>query len=361
MNISEYCFSDTEIISYIKSQGIIGCCDITCHTEIPVVKIENAEVIKECFRNIIEAYTEKKFLQGLPPNFIKSRRDVLIYDWNLFSEELNANQMDLVLSKIFSDFLNDNNDFLNEKVGLEELGNKNYLAEHAILNINWIDFVNVLKFKNRYWPERYINKNNLTRILSVFSHTIKKGAIFYRARITEKNKVYGIKEIGAPPKGCSSEGRLNPQGISRLYLSDSIETTIHEIRASEYDNVCIGKFSLTRDINVIDLRQIDVGSLSKFVNIMPVADAVMVKDFLRHINEEMAHPLRRNDDRLDYVSTQFIADFIESMENIDGIVYRSTMCIDGFNLLLYNVEDAKCIGNPSFYKIKRITFESEIL
>lgn len=54
-------------------------------------------------------------------------------------------------------------------------------------------------------------------------------------------------------------------------------------------------------------------------------------------------------------------DFIESMNNIDGIMYESTMSTGGSNLLLFNEQDATCISTPELYKIQTIDFKTELI
>ncbi|NLK52763.1 MAG: RES domain-containing protein [Syntrophomonadaceae bacterium] len=39
-------------------------------------------------------------------------------------------------------------------------------------------------------------------------------------------------ELCAPPKEKCSAGRLNPKGVPYLYLADSIDTVISELRPS---------------------------------------------------------------------------------------------------------------------------------
>ena len=55
-------------------------------------------------------------------------------------------------------------------------------------------------------------------------------------------------------------GRANPEGVQVLYLSNTETTTLHEIRAGMYDYVSIGTFRLLKQIEVINLAEIDVVS-----------------------------------------------------------------------------------------------------
>jgi hypothetical protein len=69
------------------------------------------------------------------------------------------------------------------------------------------------------------------------------------------------------------------------------------------------------------------------------------------MNQEMSKTLRRNDSPLDYIPTQYIADFIKSFKHeydkdksiYHGIEYQSTMNKNGANLVAFYPEYFKCI------------------
>ena len=72
------------------------------------------------------------------------------------------------------------------------------------------------------------------------------------------------------------------------------------------------------------------------------------REYLSKINEELSHPLRRNDSVLDYLPTQYIIDFIQSLSNddgtptFDGIKYQSAMHSKGSNLTIFDPNLFKC-------------------
>jgi hypothetical protein len=67
------------------------------------------------------------------------------------------------------------------------------------------------------------------------------------------------------------------------------------------------------------------------------------------MNQEMSKTLRRNDSPLDYIPTQYIADFIKSFKSdsgesiYHGIEYQSTMNKNGYNLVAFYPEYFRCI------------------
>lgn len=82
---------------------------------------------------------------------------------------------------------------------------------------------------------------------------IKKGTFLYRARITpDGRKKLKTKEMGCPPKERATAGRANPLGIPYLYLCSKIETTFYEVRAVYLDRISVGKFTILRDLDIVD-------------------------------------------------------------------------------------------------------------
>ena len=83
-----------------------------------------------------------------------------------------------------------------------------------------------------------------------------------------------------------------------MYLGDTAETTIYEARAGAYDYVTVGKFKLTKDIIVVDLKKINQ-----------------------------------------------ISPFIEGLDCLEyaGIEYKSVMHSDGYNLALFDPDLFECV------------------
>ena len=173
--------------------------------------------------------------------------------------------------------------------------------------------------------------------------TYQKGSVFFRGRIADDEQGLKINEIGMPPAKLAKSGRANPVGIPRLYLASDEKTAIHEIRASMYDYVTLGSFELLEDIRVINLQ--DINKLSPFSDYdADIALFAVNKQILHDINNEMAKPIRNNASPVEYVPTQYIADYVYSLEKYNGIEYKSTMNLNGYNLALFDAGLCKCIN-----------------
>lgn len=235
-----------------------------------------------------------------------------------------------------------------------------YLKDHALLkNNDWDAFVVEIKTKNRY-HSKLINFRILEKYCSFIRKTYKAGNLFYRARISEQSG-YPISEMSAPPAGKSSEGRANARGITCLYVASDIDTTLHEVRAGVFDFVSVGTFRLKQDITVVDLRAIT--EISPFVEGLEYLDHAINKQYLEKLNTEMSKSLRRSDSTLDYVPTQYIVDFIKSIEHndmqeYDGIEYNSTTNPGGYNLAIFNPDLFECIA-VNVYDIEKLQYTSK--
>ncbi len=75
------------------------------------------------------------------------------------------------------------------------------------------------------------------------------------------------------------------------------------------------------------------------------------------IDYAFARPVTRNDEYIDYVPTQIIADLFRHL-NFDGLVYKSKLNADGYNIALFDPNSTEIIGCELF-KLKNLTFEFE--
>lgn len=94
---------------------------------------------------------------------------------------------------------------------------------------------------------------------------INGDTIFYRGRIGNE-MIYGAEddhnrsfilpyyksEIEAPPPMYAKGGRFNRQGISYLYLADTIETCLAEVHLQIGQNCSVAEFKCKNQIELID-------------------------------------------------------------------------------------------------------------
>lgn len=348
------CFKDTEISAIIEGIASKGDCDICKKKNFHIYDTAIHDDLVAQFEDFLDIYTP---VANLPNDYPKANLDllknVLWNKWNIFNTSiLTAENIYNLIVDICHEKYAKHPDLFDKPVGILELHQGNYLNSQSILKVHqWEDFVCDIKNKNRFHTD-HINRNILEIFLKKSQKTYKKGYIFYRARVCTDELGFDLSHMGVPPAKDIRAGRANSEGISCLYLADDIKTTLHEVRAGIYDFITVGKFEIKGDIKIVDLTSIN--QISPFGGLDPTTIAINM-DHLKKISTDIAKPLRRYDSTLDYLPTQYISDFIRSL-GYDGIEYKSTMCPNGYNLVLFEGRSAECIAVDN-YDVKSINYD----
>lgn len=350
----EKCFRDSELISIIKSLNQIGDCEV-CHKK--GVFTYDTELDDNLVDNFIELLSIYTPVSSLPDNFPREKlsqlKYVLFEKWNIFN--VGSEKIYNIVKHICSEKYVESPELFDTPVGILESNDNNYLEAHSILKTHeWEDFVREIRTQNRFHT-KFINTEALKQLISYIEKPFNKGEILYRARISEEAG-FPIGEMGAPPSEKASAGRVNPIGINYLYLANDHRTTLNEVRAGVYDYVTIGDFELKEDIMIIDFMLLD--KVSPFTgNALQLA---VNMEHLKKISNEIAKPLRRTDGPLDYLPTQYIADFIKSIKydngkSYDGIKYKSTLYEHGYNIAVFDESLFEC-KNVRVYDVNSIEY-----
>lgn len=358
------CFRDPEIVSIIEQSGHTGDCPICKSQNVSLYDTAKNESLIGMFDNLLYVYTPKK---DLPDDYPQEDADllanVLLKDWEIFGD-ITPGDVISILKELAPTVYADIPSLFDSPVGILERMDIEYLREHSILKAQeWTDFVETIKHKNRFHAN-LINTELLREYCIQIPKSISMGKQrFYRARIARNPEGFSRGEMGAPPKEKSTEGRANSTGISRLYLTYDKETTLHEIRAAEYDYVTIATFKQQEDIRVVDLKRIS--QISPFGPDVDCTALAINRKHLQRINQEMSKTMRRGDSTLDYLPTQYICDFIMSILDedgspmFDGIEYKSAMRSSGANLAIFYPEKFKCTYHRT-YEITALTYHKKV-
>ena len=139
-----------------------------------------------------------------------------------------------------------------------------------------------------------------------------------------------------------------------MYVSKDIETTYYEVRATFLDNVSVGKFVVSSDLELIDFDS--ERSIYNLYNdgLYTLADIVLNKKLMKAISADMSKPLRRYDTELEYIPTQWICEFSKVKLGAVGVSFKSALQDGGKNIVLFDPAKAKCVSVES-YVIRRIT------
>ena len=236
----------------------------------------------------------------------------------------------------------------------------------------WLFFENVkkeLKTKNRFSNDKL--DRLVSRIVNVkaFCYTITPESVLYRSRIySRKDAAYRHSALGDeetfkgydsegsyvnPVNDLVAEGRCNPEYISYLYASQSVECCIHEMRPNMYSYISVADIKVTEEMYMLGLDKDE-----------PVRDAneYIVKglpdSFLMHyLNLAFSSPFEEYGD---YLMSQYISEKIKN-HGFDGISFRSAVYDEAgknTNYVIFNYKKCRPVGSK-IYRIKNIRINYE--
>ncbi len=228
---------------------------------------------------------------------------------------------------------------------------------HEILHDSWMTFCLEVQHRTRFFigetdsPDDGFNLEfapkyllptlgRLVRDLNLVA-TLEQGQLLYRAREKpmEAKWTANGKTMGAPPPGRARAGRMNPAGISYLYLAFDKATAVSEVVRSPPANLVIATFDVIRDIRVLDLS-----ALPKLPSIFD-DDRRMIREGLlfldQFVNDISSPVVKDGKEHLDYVPSQVICEYFALIytaadtRGLDGLVYPSARLQGGRNLVLF--------------------------
>ncbi len=189
---------------------------------------------------------------------------------------------------------------------------------------DWNEFSETIKHENRYMA-KIENKDVLKSLFCALAREVEPDqGTWFRARLWNGGSVEDIKEekLKEAPRDKAVEGRMSPRGISCLYISDSVEGAMAEIRASRHDEVAVMEMRPKEPLRILDLSRID--EISPFDENVDCGSLASNKVNLLQMKDALTKPMRSTDDKIEYVPTQFIAEFARLAE-FDGIGYNSVL------------------------------------
>lgn len=238
----------------------------------------------------------------------------------------------------------------------------------------WNKFCYYLLRENRYvLNERW--KEFIATILNTAKkreHILKKDTLLLRARIGSyeeecKDKKGNIdfyygplpqKEMGAPPFNKAKEGRINPKGISYLYLANNLDTAIAEIRPWLKQSVSVGYYALVKNLKFVDTFRDKHGVFVCFEGREPKLSPEKKESLVwGDINYSFSIPVRPNEEHNNYIPTQYISECLKN-QGYDGIIYKSSLVDKGYNIVLFDPNNA-CLKHARLFDIKTIKYEYE--
>lgn len=234
---------------------------------------------------------------------------------------------------------------------------------------DWSEFCRFISKTNRYVLDKHWRQFTDTVISTAAKreHTLKSGSTLARARIGSREEEYedskgdfsidfgplGRQDMEAPPPHKAKDGRINPHGISYLYLSNDIETAILEVRPWLKQDVSVGFFKITKDLKCVDTSRDRKGTFIYIGRGKPKLAPDTIEEYVwGGINDSFSRPVAAGDERTDYIPTQYLSECFK-VAGYDGIIYKSSLTGKGYNIALFNPENARLQG-AKVYSIESI-------
>lgn len=192
------------------------------------------------------------------------------------------------------------------------------------------EFIEEIQFKNRN-PSDIKALELMNELSTNPERNLKMGTKLYRCRIIhDMTKIgrepdfygYGAKDSFVPPPNITRDMRANYRYIPYLYCANNPYTALVEVRPRLGANVSIATITVKEELTLLDftLKKIPKKISESKLNLF--ADLSML----------FSKPVASDDDVLDYIPTQFIAEFAKKL-GYDGIAFRSSLTpeLDGQN------------------------------
>ena len=230
---------------------------------------------------------------------------------------------------------------------------------HEEMSYEWDRFTRIVKHELRYFfdharsssiDEEYQPSTLLPNIGSLINQvglidSVKTGVELFRARPKNNEEDWPLEdaqELGAPPSEKASAGRMNPAGISYLYLAYDQVTSLTEIGHRESDQSAIGKFRVQRDLRVLNLTRLpQLPSIFDNERREEAEGLIFLASFIKEITK----PVKKDGkEHVEYAPTQVVSEYFSVVfqsndgSYLDGILYPSAVHPSGQNVVLFPTE-----------------------
>ena len=132
---------------------------------------------------------------------------------------------------------------------------------------------------------------------------------------------------------------MNARGISVFYGANEPGVAIAEVRPPAGSQVAVARFNIIRRLRLLDLTALSAVRERGSVFDSTFASRLERATFLRSLSEHITRAVMPDDEALDYLATQAIADFLatENEPMVDGIVFPSVQAAgNALNIVLFH-------------------------
>lgn len=372
-HICHCCVGETYLASEIRTSGDEAECDY-CGRRAPSICIrELAERIEAAFSDHYRRTADQP--ESWQERLMADRESH--YDWNregmpvneaiqeaaAIDEELAADVLEILEEKYApypdKDNIGEESEFSSDSY--YERRHPNFIGLH----MGWHEFEQSLKTKARFFSrtaEEFLAqifggadtlRTREGRPLVVDAGPDTMLHHLYRSRVFQAED--GLEEalarpdvlIGSPPSKLARAGRMNAQGISVFYGATKADVAIAEVRPPVGSRVIVARFDITRRLRLLDLTAANDVYEEGSIFDRSFMERLHRAEFLRSLRWRMARPVMPDDEGIDYLPTQAVADFLATANDprLDGIIFPSVQVEEGYNVVLFH-ESARVTIEP---------------
>ncbi|MBW2066110.1 MAG: RES domain-containing protein [Deltaproteobacteria bacterium] len=356
------CFSNSEIKRFIESKKEIGDCDYCGSQDVHIREVEEVGsfIMEGVLRYYEDAANQVSYISSeggyqLPTSDI---HEIISDEEAIFSGRLDDP------TELLNDLVtNDGTPYVRKDPYGPPSGDPDEIRY-------WENFCKVIKTQQRFTaflscgeedpydyglPSRFLFHLAETYMPTLID-ILPKGTTIFRARINKNNQDFQHIDLTSPPSEYAKDSRMSPAGISFFYGGMDHETCIHEVRPDLAENVVVAEFETTQNLLVLDLAMKMEPRASIFNPEYNFFYEEYFKPFLFHFADEISKPLRRTDNKIEYIPAQVFTEFIKTVNFKDhfylpgdngkeadvymnGMQYKSSIRKGGINIVLFRGPD----------------------
>jgi hypothetical protein len=159
-------------------------------------------------------------------------------------------------------------------------------------------------------------------------------AVLHRARVFQSRHALRVAlrspdtQLGPPPTGMGSAGRMNARGVSVFYGANDPAVAIAEVRPPVGSVVVVAAFKVLRKLRLLDLSKlssIDSVVMPKMFDSKANRWRNERKMFIRSLEQLLIQPVMPEHSDDGYLITQVVSDYLATHEKLmlDGVIYKS--------------------------------------
>lgn len=229
---------------------------------------------------------------------------------------------------------------------------------HQELIGSWERFVDHVKHRQRYFftatkaelwedtaPSRLMPQiGGVVSDLGLIQQVQAETPVFRtRLRSATDNWPADTENLGAPPPEKATGGRMNPAGISYLYVALEPTTAVAEIVHGPPCSVATARFRTTQSLRILNLTNLPaLPSVFDHERLFERESLLFLEEFVKAISRPVA---KDGSEHIEYVPTQVVCEYFASVFQpdapLDGLLYPSAVHRGGRNLVLFPHENPR--------------------